>query len=234
VQLCSSLSILWHCLSLGLEWELTSSPVPLLSFQTCWHIECSTFTASSFRIWNRSTGIPSPPLALFVVMLPKAHLISHSRLSVFRWVITPLWLCRSKIFFSTLYNTDLCTLTTSSEYFLLLFILYQFCPLLFLSILEMSPGISDFFEEISSLSYFTFFPSISLHCSLSKVCLSLLAILWNSAFRWLYLSFSLCLLFLFFTYFIVRPPQTTFCFVAFLFLGDGFDHCLLYIMNLHP
>ena len=30
----------------------------------------STFTASSFRIWNGSTGIPSPPLALFVVMLP--------------------------------------------------------------------------------------------------------------------------------------------------------------------
>ena len=29
----------------------------------CWHIECSTFTASSFRIWNSSTGIPSPPLA---------------------------------------------------------------------------------------------------------------------------------------------------------------------------
>ena len=33
-------------------------------FQICWHIECSTFTASSFRIWNSSTGIPSPPLAL--------------------------------------------------------------------------------------------------------------------------------------------------------------------------
>ena len=32
--------------------------------------ECCTFTASSFRIWNSSTGIPSPPLALFVVMLP--------------------------------------------------------------------------------------------------------------------------------------------------------------------
>ena len=25
---------------------------PLLSFPNCWHIECSTFTASSFRIWN--------------------------------------------------------------------------------------------------------------------------------------------------------------------------------------
>ena len=31
-------------------------------FQICWHIECSTFTASSFRIWNSSTGIPSPQL----------------------------------------------------------------------------------------------------------------------------------------------------------------------------
>ena len=39
-------------------------------FQICWRIECSTFTASSFRIWNSSTGIPSPPLAFFPVMLP--------------------------------------------------------------------------------------------------------------------------------------------------------------------
>ena len=43
-------------------------------FQICWHIECSTYTASSSRIWNSSTGIPPPPLALFVVMLSKAHL----------------------------------------------------------------------------------------------------------------------------------------------------------------
>ena len=41
-------------------------------FQICWHIECSTFRASSVRIWNSSTGIPSPPLALFMVMLPKS------------------------------------------------------------------------------------------------------------------------------------------------------------------
>ena len=47
-------------------------------FQICWHIECSTFTAPSVRIWNSSTGIPSPPLALFIVMLSKAHLTSHS------------------------------------------------------------------------------------------------------------------------------------------------------------
>ena len=61
-------------------------------FQTCWHIECSTFTASSFRIWNSSTGILSLPLALFIVMLSKAHLTSHSRMSGSRWVITPSWL----------------------------------------------------------------------------------------------------------------------------------------------
>ena len=61
-------------------------------FQIYWHIECSTFTASSFRIWNSSAGIPSSPLTLFVVMLPKAHLTSHSRISGCRWVITSLWL----------------------------------------------------------------------------------------------------------------------------------------------
>ena len=47
-------------------------------FQIWWHIECNTFTASSFRIWDSLTGIPSLPLVLFVVMLPKAHLTSHS------------------------------------------------------------------------------------------------------------------------------------------------------------
>ena len=65
-------------------------------FQICWHNEYSTFTASSFRIWNSSTGIPSPPLALFIAMLPKAHLPSHSRMSGTRWVITPSWLSGSK------------------------------------------------------------------------------------------------------------------------------------------
>jgi len=43
---------------------------------------------TSFRIWNSSTGIPSPPLALFVVMLSKAHLTSHSK----SWKMM-LWKC---------------------------------------------------------------------------------------------------------------------------------------------
>ena len=80
-------------------------------FQICSHIECSTFTASSFRIWKSSTGIPSPPLALFVVMLFKAHLTSHSRMSGSRSVITPSWLSGS--WRSFLYSF-LCILAISS------------------------------------------------------------------------------------------------------------------------
>ena len=86
-------------------------------FQIGWHIECSTFTASSFRIWNSSTGIPSPPLALFVVMLPKAHLTSHSRMSGSRWVITPLWLCgswRSFLYSSSVYSYHLFLISSAS------------------------------------------------------------------------------------------------------------------------
>ena len=90
---CMVLNILWHCPSLGLEWKLTFSiPVATVVFQICWHIECSTFTASFFRIWNNSAGIPSLLLALFIVMLPKVHLTSHSRMSGCKWVITPSWL----------------------------------------------------------------------------------------------------------------------------------------------
>ena len=49
---------------------------PLLIFPNLLAYWVHHFTASSFKIWYSSTGIPSPPLALFIVMLPKAHLIS--------------------------------------------------------------------------------------------------------------------------------------------------------------
>ena len=91
----------FHCFPIYLSWSdgirchdlssLFKSCGHCWVFQICWHIECSTFTASSFRIWNSSTGIPSPPLALFIVMLSKAHLISQFRMSGSRWVITPSW-----------------------------------------------------------------------------------------------------------------------------------------------
>ena len=92
--------VVWTFFDIASLWDWIENslfPVlwPLVSFQICWHIECSTFTASSFRIWNSSTGIPAPPLALFVVMLSKAHLTLHSRMSGSRWVITLSWLSLS-------------------------------------------------------------------------------------------------------------------------------------------
>ena len=56
-------------------------------------------------------------------------------------------------------------------------------------------------SQCTSPEHPVFFSSISLHWLLKKAFLSLLALLWNSAFKWVYLSFSpflLCLLFLFF------------------------------------
>ena len=55
--------------------------------------------------------------------------------------------------------------------------------------MKCSHGISNFLEEISRLSHSIVFP-ISLHWSLRNAFLSLLAILWNYAFKWVYLAFS--------------------------------------------
>ena len=102
-------------------------------FQICWHIECSNFTASSFRIWNSSTGIPSSPLTLFVIMLPKTHLTSHSRILVLgEWSHHHDYLSCEDLFCTVL----LCILATSSYYLLLLLGLYHFCPLLSPSLRE--------------------------------------------------------------------------------------------------
>ena len=149
-------------------------------FQICWHIECSTFTASSFRIWNSSTGIPSPPLVLFIVMLSKAHLTSHSRISGSRWVITPLWLSGSWRSFLYSYSVYSCHL------FLTLSASVRSIP--FLSFIEPIfgwniPVVSLMFLKRSLVFPFLLFYSISLRWSLRKAFLSLLAILWNSAFR---------------------------------------------------
>ena len=68
-------AVVWTFFGIAFLWDWDENwpfPVlwPLLSFpQICWHSECSTLTAPSFRIWNSSAGIPSTPLALFVVML---------------------------------------------------------------------------------------------------------------------------------------------------------------------
>ena len=80
-------AVVWTLFGTDLLWDWNENSVsflvlwPQLSFPLQWHSECSTLTASSFKIWNSSAGIPSPPLVLLVVMLPKAHLTSHPKMS---------------------------------------------------------------------------------------------------------------------------------------------------------
>ena len=102
---------------IGIKTDLFLSRGHCWIFQVFWHIECSPFTASSFGIWNSSTRIPSPPLALFVVMLPKVHLTSHSRISGSRWVIIPLWSSkswRSFLYSSSVYSCHLFLIPSGS------------------------------------------------------------------------------------------------------------------------
>ena len=156
-------------------------------FQICWHIECSTFTASSFRIWNSSAGILSPPVALFLLMFPKAHLTLHSRMSGSRWVITPSWLSgswRSFLYSFSLYSYHLFLISSASV---------RSIP--FLSFIEPIfawnvPLVSLIFLKRSLAFPILLFSSISLHWSLRKAFLSLLAILWNSALLGVSFPFS--------------------------------------------
>ena len=130
-------------------------------FQIFWHIKCSNFTASSIMIWNNSTGIASPPLALFIVVLPKAHLTLHSRMSGSRWVITPSCLSRSLRYF--LYSFSVCScylfLTSSASVRSILFLSF------IVPIFAWNVTLISNFLEISSLShsivFFYFFALIN-------------------------------------------------------------------------
>ena len=111
-----SCELVWTSFGIAFLWDWSENwlfPVlwPLLSFPNFLAHWVQQFHSNIFQIWNRSIGIPSPPLALFVVMLSKAHLTSHSRMSGSRWVITPLWLSGSWSLFCIVL---LCIFTTSS------------------------------------------------------------------------------------------------------------------------
>ena len=194
-----------------------SSPVATAEFSKfVGIIGCSTFTASSFRIWKSSAGIPAPPLALFVMMPPKAHLTSHSRMSGSRWVFKPSWFSESlrSFLYSSVYS---CYLFLISSAFVR--------SILFLSVIEPIfawniPLVSLIFLKRSLVFSLLLFSSISLHWSLRKAFLSLLAILWNSTFRWIYLSFSpLPFASLLFSAIFKESSDNRFAFLHFLYLG---------------
>ena len=218
---------------IGMKTDLFQSCGHCWVFQICWHIECSTFTASSFRIWNSSTGIPSHPLPLFIVTLSKAHLISHSRMSGSRWVITPWWLSwswRSFLYSSPVYS---CHLYLISSAYVRSIPVLSFIKSIFAWNV---PLISLIFLKRSLIFPILLFSSISLHLFLRKAFLSLLSILWKSAFKWEYLCLS-PLLFssLLFTAIYKASLGSNFAFFPFIFHGDDLDLCLLYnFMNFCP
>ena len=112
-----------HFFGIGMKTDPFQSSGHCWVFQMYWHIECSTFTASSFRIWNTSTGILSPTLALFIVMLLKAHLTSHSTVSGSKWVITPScfsWSWRSFFYSPSVYSHHLFLSSASARSILFL------------------------------------------------------------------------------------------------------------------
>ena len=172
----------------GMKTDLFQSCGHCWVFQICWNIECGTFTASSLRIWNISAGLPSPPLALFIVMPPKAHLTSHTRMSGSRWVITPLWLSgswRSFLCSSSVYSCYLFLISSASARSIpfLSFIVPVFAWNV--------PLVSLIFLKRSLIFPILYFPLFLKNWSLRKAFFSLCAILWNSGFKWVYFSFSL-------------------------------------------
>ena len=85
----------WTFFRIGMKINIFQSCGHCWVFQICWHIQYNSLIASSFRIRNSSARIPSPPLALFIVMLPKVHLTSCSRMSSSRWMTMPTRLSKS-------------------------------------------------------------------------------------------------------------------------------------------
>ena len=168
--------VVWTFLGVVFLWDWNENwpfPVlwPLLGFSNLlvywvWHIN-----RIIYRIWNSSVWIPPSPLALFLVILPKAHLTLHSKVPGSRWVITSSWLFELLSSFLYIFSVFSCHLLLISS--------ASVMSLLFLSFIV--PIFAWKFSLVSLIllkNYLVFpillFSSISLHCSLRKAFLSLL------------------------------------------------------------
>ena len=122
-----------------------------------------------------------------------------------RWVITPSWLSGSWSSFLYSYSVYSCHLFLKSSASVRSI---QFLSFIEPSCMKCSPGISNFLEEISSLSHSVvslyFFALIAEEGFLISPCYSLeLCIQMGVSF----LIYLLCLLLFFFSQLFVRPPQ---------------------------
>ena len=164
------------------------------------------------------------------MMLPKAHLTSHSRMSGSRSVITPSWL--SGWWRSFLYSSYVCSchLLISSAFVR---------SISFLSFIELIfawnvPLVSLILLKRSQVFPILLFSSTSLQWGrLSYLSLLFFGPLHSNGYIF---SFSpLLFTSLLFTAICKASSDSHFAFIAFLLLGDGLHHCLLYnVTNLCP
>ena len=230
--------VVWAFFGIAFLWDWNENwpfPVlwPLLSFPNVLVYGVRHLHRIIFGIWNSSTGTLLPPLALFVVMLLKAYLTSRSRMSGYRWVITPLWLSglwRPFLYSFSVYSCHLFLI--SSTPFRSIPFLSFIVPIFAWNV----PLVSLVYLKRLLVFPILLFSSISLIDQRGR--LSCLSVLFFGTLRSNgYISpFLLCLLLLFFSQLFVRPPQTTFLsFCIFPPLGDVLDYYLLYsFMNFCP
>ena len=160
---------------------------PLLSFPNLlayWlkHLATSSFKDFKQLNWNSITSTS-------FVCSDVAHLTSHSRMSGSSWVITPSWLSgswRSLLYSSSVYSCHLFLISSASVRSTPEAISVLHC----VHLCMISSLVSLIFLKRSLVFPILLVSSLSLHWSLRKAFLSLLAILWNSAFKWIYISFS--------------------------------------------
>ena len=168
--------VVWTFFGITLLWDWNKNwPFPVL-----WSADFSRFaeilsatllTASSFRFWNSSAGILSPPLFLFVVM-PKVHWSLQYRMSDSRWMTTPSWLSgsvRPFLYSSSVYS---CHFLISYAFIRSLPFLSFIVPIFAWNI----PLISLIFLKRSLVFLILLFSSISAHHSFKKAFLSLCVI----------------------------------------------------------
>ena len=114
--------VVWAFFGIAVLWDWNENwpfPVlwPLLSFPNLLAYWVQQFYSISFSVWSSSTGILSPPLALFIVMLSKAHLTSHSRnLALGEWSHHRDYLGSEDLFFysSSVYSCHLVLIPSAS------------------------------------------------------------------------------------------------------------------------
>ena len=108
--------VVWTFIGIACLWDKNETDIfqscrHCWVFQICWCVSAA-LTASSFRIWNSSTGIPSPSLVLSVMMLPvkPTWLYIPGSLLLGEWWHHRGYLCHEDLFCIAL----LCILATSS------------------------------------------------------------------------------------------------------------------------